>query len=62
MQATLFWSRKTKKSAERLAAEWAADIPEANYRVIEHDGLYWVGRDYHPSDEGRSYLIKEVSA
>jgi len=30
--------------------------------VVLHDGLYWVGRNWHPSDEGRSYLVLEVAA
>lgn len=60
MKGSFIWSRKTKKAAERLAAEWAADLPYANYRVVKHDGLYWVGRDWHPYDEKRGYLTLEA--
>lgn len=60
MKGSFFWSRKTKKAAVRLAAEWHEMNPDAGYRVVHHDGLYWVGRNYHPSDEGRSYLTLEA--
>lgn len=55
MNATVTLTRKTKASAEREAAIYAAMSPELNFRVIARDGIYYVVRDWHPSDEGRNF-------
>jgi hypothetical protein len=61
MKATIITSRKTKASAEREAA-WYAQAEPMNQRVIKQDGIYYVVRDWHPSDEGRSFGTIEVTA
>ena len=52
---TVILTRKTKASAEREAAWFTQAEPETHPRVIKQDGLYYVVRDVHPSDEGRTY-------
>lgn len=61
MIATVITTRKTKASAERECAWWANTEP-MNHRVVYQDGVYYVVRDWHPSDEGRSFETMEVSA
>lgn len=61
MIATVITSFKTKAAAERECA-WYADAEPMNQRVVKRDGVFYVIRDYHPSDEGRSLPTMEVSA
>jgi len=61
MKTTIITTRKTKASAERECA-WYAEAEPMNHRVIKQDGIYYVVRDWHPSDEGRSFKTLEVSA
>lgn len=53
MVATIITTRKTKASADR-ECRWYADAEPMNQRVVKRDGIYYVVRDWHPSDEGRS--------
>jgi hypothetical protein len=59
MTSTVILTRKTKASADRECA-WYAEAEPMNQRVIKRDGLYYVVRDWHPSDEGRSFQTFEV--
>lgn len=59
MIATVIDTRKTKKAAERQCA-WYAQVEPMNHRVIKRDGIYYVVRDWHPSDQGRSFETIEV--
>ena len=61
MKVTIIATRKTKASAERECAWYAAAEP-MNQRVIARDGVYHVVRDWHPSDAGRSLTTFEVTA
>lgn len=61
MRATVIATYKTRKSAERQAT-WYAEAEPMNQRVIRRDDLYYVVRDWHPSDEGRSFDTLEVTA
>ena len=61
MIATVITTRKTKASAMRECA-WYAQAEPMNQRVIHQDGIYYVVRDWHPSDQGRSFETIEVSA
>jgi hypothetical protein len=54
MKATIISIRKTKAAAERECA-WYASAEPMNQRVIKHNGVYLVVRDWHPSDAGRSF-------
>ena len=60
MIATVIDMRKTKKAAERQCAWYSAAEP-MNHRVIKWNGLYCVVRDWHPSDQGRSFETIDVS-
>ena len=61
MKVTVITSRKTKASAERECA-WFANAEPMNQRVIKRDGVFYVVRDWHPSDAGRTFDTLEVSA
>ncbi len=61
MKVTVIASRKTKRSAERECA-WYAGAEPMNQRVIKQDGVFYVVRDWHPSDAGRSFQTLEVSS
>ena len=61
MIATVITTRKTKKSAENECA-WYLRVDPMGQRVIKRDGIYYVVRDWHPSDEGRSFQTIEVTA
>lgn len=67
MKVTVIATRKTRKAADNLAADYNAPdlacLPEhLPHRVIKADGAHYVVRDWHPSDEGRSFETLEVSA
>jgi len=53
MTATIIAQYKTKKPAER-ECEWYANAEPMNQRVVKRDGIYYVVRDWHPSDVGTS--------
>lgn len=62
MKVTILTTRKTKKAADRLAAIYAPYSEELNFRVVERHGVYHVIRDWHPSDDGRSFETFEEEA
>lgn len=63
MTVTIVTTYKTRKAAERMVADYNyQDTDHLNFRAIKRDGLYYVVRDPHPSDEARSYRTMEVSA
>lgn len=62
MIVTIVRTFKTRKAAERLLADHSAMWPENNWRIVEHDGVRSLVRDWHPSDEGRSFRTLEVTA
>lgn len=58
---TIVATRKTRKSAERLAVDFESmDFEPLNWMVIKVDDTYAVVRDWHPSDTGRSFPIMTV--
>jgi hypothetical protein len=61
MRATVISTRKTKKSADR-ECDWYRNAEPMNQRVINRDGIYYVVRDWHPSDTGRSFDVIEVTS
>ena len=64
MKAVLITTYKTKRAADRLAADWLSgdlqEMHDLHLRVIERNGVYCIVRDCHPSDAGRSFEIIDV--
>lgn len=61
MKVTVILTRKTRAAADRECA-WYMHAEPMNQRVLKRDGLFYVVRDWHPSDEGRSLQVLEVAA
>jgi hypothetical protein len=61
MRATIILACKTKKYADR-ECDWYKNAEPMNHRVVKRGGVYYVVRDWHPSDTGRDLEVIEVQS
>lgn len=62
MKVTVVQAYKTKKAAERLAADYNRFDSDLHFRVIKADAIYIVIRDYVTGDDKHGLDTMEVAA